>query len=77
MTRNLEHLLSLARRGKNPGASSGEQRAFSIVSAIVENFVALDGRAQDGVHELVELIASDNGSRHDIKDMIGINQVKG
>lgn len=70
MTPNIEHLLRLARRGYSPGSSGGEYRANQIVNNLLDGFVILDGKAQDGIAELVDLLATNNSARHEIREQL-------
>ena len=56
MSRSMEHLLELARRGRNPGASPAEQQARRIVRCVLDDAIGLDGSASDGIADLVALV---------------------
>ena len=56
--RAVEHLLTLARRGKSGGASGGEKRARKIVLAILNNVTGLDGTATSGIGELAKIVSA-------------------
>jgi hypothetical protein len=50
----LTHFLRLARRGKHPGASGGEARAYRLARAIVADAPGLDSTALAGAMVFVE-----------------------
>lgn len=54
--RSLNHLLTIARRGKSPGSSTGEKQCRALVLAILDNVVGLDGSATNGVPALIRLV---------------------
>jgi hypothetical protein len=54
-TQNLKHFLQLAQRGKHPGTSGGERRAYRIAKAILDDVHGLDGQAVEGLMEFVQL----------------------
>ena len=56
MSRQMEHLLELARRGRNPGASNAERQARRIVRCLLHDAIGLDGSASDGIADLVALV---------------------
>lgn len=55
---SLQHLLTIARRGKHRGASGGEKRANRLVKQIVDDVPGIDGMALDGLAELIQLVAA-------------------
>lgn len=73
MSHNLEHLLTLAHRGRNAGSSGGEKQARKIVTTIVNNAVGLDGSASAGIAELINLVQmSPMKGRDAVKKVAGI-----
>ena len=71
---DLEHLLNLARRGRHPGASGGERRAWLIVECLLENATGLDDCAANGIVKMTELIQGDPMSARDaIREFIGLD----
>jgi hypothetical protein len=55
----VEHFLTLARRGKYPHASSGEERSARILQVITEHAAGLDSRAVEGAGHFMRLAAAD------------------
>lgn len=73
MSRSLEHLLTLAHRGRNAGSSNAEKQARKIVSCILANAIGLDGSASAGITELVNLVqVSPMEGRDAVKKVAGI-----
>lgn len=52
----LQHLVTLANRGRSPAASGGEARAWAIVEVLLEHCPGLDADATNAIGELAELI---------------------
>ena len=52
---SLDHFINLARRGDSPGASSGEQRAFKLAMAVIDNLPGLDATAMIGLSAFIFL----------------------
>lgn len=55
----VEHFLTLARRGKYPHASSGEERSARILDVIIEQAGGLDAQAIEGAGHFMRLAAAD------------------
>lgn len=49
MPKAIDFFLDLAKRGKHPGASSGEKRARRLALAILDNLPGLDDKAITGL----------------------------
>lgn len=57
--KRLQHLLTLARRGKQGhGASNAERQAYAIVRSILQNVPGLDGDAKLGIAMLIDMTAA-------------------
>ncbi len=56
--KSLDHLLTIAKRGKSRGGSGGERRARRIVQRLLDDLVGLDDSAAKGITELVSLLHS-------------------
>ena len=55
----VDHFLALARRGRYPHASSGEERSARILQVITEHAGGLDARAVEGAGHFMRLAAAD------------------
>lgn len=55
-TETLKHFLRLAKRGKHPGASGGEKRAYQLAVAVLHNVSGMDGQATIGLIEFIEAV---------------------
>lgn len=53
---DLEHFVRLAKRGKYPAASGGENRARRLAVAFLDNLPGLDGSALLGAMEFAEMV---------------------
>lgn len=73
MTQNLEHLLTIARRGKHAGASGGEKQARKLVKCVLDNALGLDASASVGITELIDLVQSQPmDGREAVREATGI-----
>ena len=71
-SRQVDHLLELARKGSDPAASGAEQQARQIVECLLENAVGLDMSATRGIRHVVDVIqANPMSGREAIRDVIG------
>ncbi len=57
---DLRHFLDLARRGANPGASTGELCAHKLAQTILLRTPGLDGSAIAGLRTFVNFAWADN-----------------
>lgn len=53
MKEPLKHFLRLAQRGKYAAASGGEQRAYRLAKAVMEDIHGVDGLAIEGLLEFI------------------------
>jgi len=74
----LEHLLTLARKGKGVGSSESEKRARTLVLCVIENAIGLDGKATQGVGDLIDLVQANPQSGTDtVRQAIGYQRRAG
>lgn len=55
----ISHFANLARRGRHPGASGGETRAYQLAAAVIENVPGLDHSAKLGLVEFLVLAGNE------------------
>jgi len=69
--RSVEHLLTLARRGKHPASSGGEKQARKLVQCVLNHAIGLDSQATDGIGKLAKFIqASPQDGTQAVRRMI-------
>lgn len=54
----LQHFMRVAERGRRPGCSGGERRAWKLVKAILADAHGLDGQAIEGAAEFLRATAA-------------------
>ena len=64
-----DHFLRLAKRGKHPAASGGEQRAYRIAKALAEDACGLDDLAFDGLLEWADFAYKNPMKASDLLEM--------
>ena len=73
MSKELEHLLTLARAGHRSHASGAERQARKLVRCILQNAIGLDGQVSAGITDLIRLVQAKPMSGRDlVKDFTGI-----
>ena len=59
-----ERFLELARRGRHRGASSGEQRAYRIAKAIIENARGIDDSSLSDLGHFAQCVGVHEANQH-------------
>lgn len=73
MSKELKHLLTLARAGHHSHATGAERQARKLVRCVLQNAIGLDGQASTGITDLIGLVqASPMSGRDLVKDFTGI-----
>ncbi len=57
-SRQLAHFIELARRGRNPAASGGEQRAARLAAALLDDVAGIDQDAVAGLTMFARVVAA-------------------
>jgi hypothetical protein len=65
-SRELSHFVELARRGSSPAASGGEQRAFRIAEALLQDVAGLDQDALNGLGFFARLCSANLDAARDL-----------
>lgn len=67
-TESLTHFVRLARRGANPAASGGEQRAAKLARTAISDGYGLDDQAKDGYLVFLAVLWSEYNDAVDMID---------
>lgn len=70
--RELDHFLTLARRGQHPGASDAEQQATRLAKAILDNSPGLDSQARYGAAQIIEHAAAEPETLREVMRLCGV-----
>jgi hypothetical protein len=66
-TAEFKFFIRLARKGKHPGASSGEKHAHRLAMAVLDSIDILDDRAVEG---LIDFIHYSKGAPETVRSLV-------
>lgn len=70
-SRELEHFITLAQRGRNRAASTYERRSLLVADALLDTIPGLDDQAVAGLIEFAQLI---KGNYQTLREMIAVTR---